>query len=406
MSGVIDVRRRTSTKPSFGILDVAVCLLIVTSIALYDVKLVFLGIQAVAFSVIAVYVLGNPRSVRGPLVYYLLWFLAFVAYGALSYLWAVRENVTAISVTFSVVQVGLIAFCIMFYAAYRGAIDRILYAFVASALVFCVRFFLTVPSSVWGQAERFKDYGVFGSNIPAMVMAYSSIILIWMCFFREQRLKHKIPAITLVVLSMFISILMGTRKSLLIFGICVLLFVLGSAKNPLKLGSRLLMVGGVVVAAYFVLMNVDILYNSIGYRLESLFAFFDGGDADASTVSRANHIVEALHLFREHPILGAGQDGYRYTTSILTYSHNNYVELLANLGLVGFSLYYLIYGWVAIRSVRLFKRNMLPLTFVIAILITDIAVVSYSTEIVYVLLGIIVSIIFLSGKEEPQDVRL
>ena len=269
-----------------------------------------------------------------------------------------------------------------------------------------MRFFITVPTSVWGQAERFKDYGVFGSNIPAMVMAYSSIVLIWMCFFREHKIKHKIPAMLLVALSMFISILMGTRKSLLIFGICVLLFLLGSAKNPLKLGSRLFAIAGVALVVYFLLMNVDILYNSIGYRLESFFAFFEGGDADASTVSRANHVVEALRLFREHPLLGAGQDGYRYTTAILTYSHNNYVELLANLGLLGFSLYYLIYGWVAIQSMRIFKRNMLPLTLVIAILISDIAVVSYSTEIVYVLLGIIVSIVFLSGKDVPQDVRL
>lgn len=406
MSEVIATQPRNARKWSFGLLDAVVCLLIVTSIALYDVKLVFLGVQALAFAVVGLHVIKNSKLVHGPLVYYLLWFAVFAFYGALSSLWASRDNLTAISVTFSVVQVSLIAFCVMFYAVYTRSIERILYAFIASSLVFCVRFFITVPSSVWGQSARFNAYGIFGSNIPAMAMAYTSIILIWMCFFRERKIKHKVPAMLLVVASMFISILMGTRKSLLIFAIGLLLFLLGSAKKPLKLAGRILLVGGVVMGAWFLLMNVDILYNSIGYRMESFLAFFSGGEADASTVARVNHVAKALQLFGEHPILGVGQDGYRYTVAGLAYSHNNYLELLANLGIVGFTLYYLIYGWAVIRGIRVFKKNMLPLTLLLAILISDIGLVSYSTEVIYVLFGIIVSSILLSGNNEPQDAHL
>ena len=230
-------RRGIVSKP-FGLLDMVVCLLIVTSVSLYDVKLVFLGAQALAFAIVGLHVIANPNIVRGVIIGYLLWLGTFVFYGAMSLLWADSVNATAGTVTLSVVQVGLVAFCIMFYGVYTRHLDRILYAFVGAALVFCVRFFITVPVSAWGQAERFEDFGIFGANVPAMVMAYGSVILLWMCFFRENKIKRKVPALLCVFLFMMISILMGTRKSLLIFGVCLMLFLLGSAKNPIKLAGR------------------------------------------------------------------------------------------------------------------------------------------------------------------------
>ena len=403
MNKVINTPLRRETRRTWGILDIAVCLLIVTSVSLYDVKLVFLGMQAVAFSVVGLYVVANPKSVRGLALHYLLWLVVFTFYGALSSLWAARENATALSVTFSVLQVGLVAFCVMFYAVYAKRMNRILYSFIAAAMVFCVRFFITVPSSMWGQAERVEDFGIFGSNMPAMVMAYGSIILVWMCFFSPQKIKRKLPALACVTLFMMISILMGTRKSLLIFGVAVILFMLGSAKNPVKLAWRLLLIGGAAVGAYLMMMNIPLLYNSIGYRMESLFQLFGGGEADASAVARANHIESALRLFQEHPIFGAGQDGYRYTTRILTYSHNNYVELLANLGITGFSLYYVIYIRLLSRSVQIFKKNMLPVAFILAILISDIGVVSYSSELIYVVVGMVVGMLSLADVQSTYQ---
>ena len=52
---------------------------------------------------------------------------------------------------------------------------------------------------------------------------------------------------------------------------------------------------------------------------------------------RSFFALEALSVFKENLFIGIGQDGYRYVNSReFTYSHNNYVEILANLGIVGF----------------------------------------------------------------------
>ena len=401
-----DLRMPKKKPVSFGLLDMIICALIVTSIALYDIKLVFLGLQAVAFFFTFLYMIANPHLLKGTLIYYLLWLGAFVMFGVFSMLWIAPENATAVTVTLSVIQVGLIACCILFYCAFTHRTEFVLWCFVLAALVFCVRFFLTVPSSMWGQAERFKAYGVFGSNTPAMVMAYASIILVWMCFFKEHPLKRKFFPLLCVFMFMFISVLMGTKKSLLIFAACMVVFLLGSAKNPVKLFGRLALIGVAAVGIYLLFTKVPMFYNSIGYRIEGLLSLFDGGEVDASTEDRANHIVEGWKIFKRHPFVGLGQDGYRYTNSKITYSHNNYIELLANLGIIGFSIYYSVYFVMLRLGARVFKKNMLPLCIVIAILLSDIAIVSYSLESGYVLSGMILALIMQATGELSPVTRL
>ena len=393
MNESVNMQNPQKPKHSLGIFDIAIYVFVIVNVSLYDVKILFLGMQAIVFALTILYIIANQNQTKGILICYFIWLVIFSFFGFLSALWARPENVTAIRVSISVVQVGLIAFCILYYCVITQNIRRVLYAFVTAALVFCARFFLTVPISAWGQAERFEKYGIFGSNNPAMVMAYASIILIWMCFFAKEKIRRKGLALSLVGMFMFISILMGTKKSLLIFIICLLIFLFGSAKDPLKFVGRIVIVAVAFVVGYLLIMEVPMLYNSIGYRIQNVVGFLSGGESDLSTIDRANHVTTAFGYFRQHPIAGLGQDGYRYTNARITYSHNNYVELLANLGIVGFCMYYWLHVVILKESIKIFRFNMLPVCFIVAILISDIAVISYASEIGYALQGIIVALL-------------
>ncbi len=387
----VNILQKEKGKKSLTLFDLAIAVLMVSSLAFYDMQLIFLGLQAVAFFVTFLHVLNNMHCLKNHIVIYTMWLLLFAFYGLLSLLWAARENTTVISVTLSVVQVGLIALCILVYCELTHKFSTLMVSLVLAALSHCVRFFIIIPVSAWGKAERFSGDTIFGGNLPAMIMAYAAVLLIWYCFFSGQKtpLKHKIPSLAMVVLFMFITMLMGTKKSLLIFGICLLIMVLGSAKNPVKLGIRIFAAVGFLLLAYYLIMNVEMLYNSIGYRIESMVALFMGGEADNSTADRAFYTQDAFRVFFEHPILGVGQDGYRYANSrTFTYSHNNYAELAANLGAIGLLLFYSLHIGILRKCFRVFKRNMLPLCFMVAHLITDVAVVSYSIETSYVILAI------------------
>lgn len=400
----VNVLQKERGKSSFGLFDLVIAALVVSSLAFYDVKTVFLGLQMLAFFVTFLYVLNNTHCLKNHIVLYSVWLLLFAFYGLTSILWASRDNTTVISVTLSVVQVGLIAICILVYTDLTRKFANLLVSFIVSALALCARFFIMIPSSAWGNAERFSDDTIFGGNYPAMIMAYASVLLIWYCFFSGEKrpMGHKISALAMVVLFMFITMLMGTKKSLLIFGVCVLILVLGSAKNPVKLGIRIFAVIGLLVLLYYLMMRVELLYNSIGYRIESMMQIFTGGEADNSTVDRAFYTQDAFRVFFKHPILGVGQDGYRYANAnTLTYSHNNYAEVAANLGVIGLFLFYSLHIGILRKCFRVFKRNMLPLCFMVAHLFTDVAAVSYSSESAYV----IIALCFAIAVREEQLMR-
>ena len=67
---------------------------------------------------------------------------------------------------------------------------------------------------------------------------------------------------------------------------------------------------------------------------------------DASTNTRINMIKYGFEMFKSNPILGVGIGNYAYYGYHIyglfaeVYSHNNYIEMLSNIGIVGFISYY------------------------------------------------------------------
>ena len=106
--------------------------------------------------------------------------------------------------------------------------------------------------------------------------------------------------------------------------------------------------GGALFAVLILLLclKIDFLYQFVGRRLESFLRFVMLGDGgDASTTGRARLIDFGLNLFKVSPVYGHGIGTFKSLFSLthgswLTSADNNYVELLADVGIVGFLSYY------------------------------------------------------------------
>ena len=135
----------------------------------------------------------------------------------------------------------------------------------------------------------------------------------------------------------------------------------------------------------FAIMNIEPLYNVLGVRIEKMiFAFSNQNGGDMSTIDRMRFAQIAIDVFKSHPLVGVGLDNYRFYNSMLYYSHNNYLELAADLGIIGVFIYYLLPIKVLISCLfvnKLKNRNII-LVFVIllVILILDVANVSYESD--------------------------
>ncbi len=382
--------------------DILMGLLIITSLAFYDIKLIFLGFQLITFAVAFFRILY--KGIRPQTWRFLCWLLVFCLYGALSLIWKSSANSTGLSVTISVLQVGLIAFCIIDYCVDWVNLKRVINCFLLACVALCARFVILVPVSLWGQGDRFSKDTIFGSNTPAIVLAYGAILALWMIIEKKYSGKKSLLLFLYIAAFMFVSMMAGTRKGIVCFFVALTVMLLMKAKNPISLLKKIILISAILIGVYIAIMNIPILYGSIGYRMESMIARFFGGEADKSAIGRSNMLEDAFNVFRQHPIFGVGQDGYRYVNSYsFTYSHNNYVEILANLGILGFGIFYSLYIWLFCQSKRANKSGMLSMCILIVTLVMDYGSVGYAIESTYVLLGIGFSAVECLGKKEGKN---
>ncbi len=387
-------------KINFTFYDFLIILLVVASLAFYDIKVVFLGIQLLAFA--CSFLRACNRRINLYMLIYICWLILFCVLSLSSSLWASPQNSTVLSVTLSIIQVGLICFCVMDYCADELHLHRIIWAFIVACAFLSIRFVLSVPISQWGQGDRFSKDTIFGSNTAALILSYGAVIALWLVLEKKQTRIKQVLLFLGIAVFMFVSMMMGTRKGIVAFLIGMVLLLLMKAKKPTEMFGKIFLIAILLLAIYFIIMQVPVLYNSIGYRIESLLSGLNGGETDDSTFGRMYMLEAAWKTFLNYPILGVGQDGFRYVNSYaLTYSHNNYVEILANLGIIGFVFYYGLYFWMLKKSIKLGKYKDLPICILIIILVLDLGAVSYGTEVTYILLGIVFGFI-VSKKGEKN----
>jgi len=190
--------------------------------------------------------------------------------------------------------------------------------------------------------------------------------------------------------SFYVIILAASRSSMVIGALIIGLFLLQVILNK---QSRFYLLGfaGVVfvMVVYFVDMH-ELLekFNFAMERIAGIFGAFDGHHADSSTAERLSFLHIMIEVFKENPILGTGVNTSRVFLHGF-YSHNNYIEILGTLGLVGLMIYYSAYVHLAwkISKVQAFWTKYYLFVFILVILLYDFAAVTfYSKDILMLLL--------------------
>jgi len=204
-------------------------------------------------------------------------------------------------------------------------------------------------------------------------------------FFWSKKTKWKNMFINgLIIILIIFALISGSRKCLISLAIYIILFMMYEhpSRDFIKFFAKVAGVAFVLGMIYVCIMNIDVLYSSVGMRIESLLVFLEGDiRADGSVNARFLMIQQALEMFSDKPILGYGLNTFAYITRFGAYAHNNYVELLANVGIVGFLIFYIpIFGYL-LKAYNNWKKDLnesiVPLTIFSVYLVNDFANVSY-----------------------------
>ena len=105
---------------------------------------------------------------------------------------------------------------------------------------------------------------------------------------------------------------------------------------------------------YWLLNNVSAFWY-IGQRANEMLLTFQGQGVSTTDLSRINMIKTSIEQFSNAPLLG---NGIAHSKVLFdTYSHNNYVEILMNTGIIGFFIYYSVYLISIYKAYKLSKNE-------------------------------------------------
>lgn len=211
---------------------------------------------------------------------------------------------------------------------------------------------------------------IVNMNDLGMRCTYAAMIALYYCIYKKKWLNI-FPALFLFAVSYFTL----SRKVLVMIlaGIVLVIALSGNWKS--KIVSVLFGVALVAVVLYVPFFHAGL------ERINQMVELEDG-----STSIRLRMIQVGLEQFKKTPYLGMGLGGSRVLNGRLLdfhgYSHNNYIELMIDLGAVGTILYYFHYLFPIGTFLKQFftkKKNLsnLMLAFTLISLLLHVGCVEY-----------------------------
>lgn len=292
--------------------------------------------------------------------------------------------------------------------------NMVMKTFTASAAGLIVVLALTGNLKDSSESGRLGEDLTGNANILAVMLMVSAVYAIWLIVSSTQKTTRAFSLISLMIiyLGMFLS---GGRKYIVIPVIFLYVLLMSkSNKNGKKyLVLNTLLVVGILALLYLLIMKIPFLYDSIGYRFDSFFAFFEDEQlADGSTIARSKMIEAGWEAWFEKPIIGHGFDSFKYynatsVTGNFYYSHNNFIELLYNQGIVGFLSYYSFYIYLFVCALRAKGKSMYKgfvFGMVVLWLFFELFGISYTTTPTQIMLFLGLCSLQMFSFKEPRDI--
>ena len=305
--------------------------------------------------------------------------------------------------------IGAVSSIKLLYNYYEKDIDKTLkkigYTFIISTIAISLYCLVTE-----GITKRLGSI-VFLHDGTYMELSYNLTcsLFIILFFVLNDKKNKKTNLFILLLILVFIG-LSGTRKVLVGMVIYILITLLLRYRyNFLKILSVMVKILAIIILLLLLIIKVPIFYNIIGSRVESLFGYVTGKTFEESAEERKNMRTLAFEKFKENKIIGVGSDGFRHYYFLQSgrdlYSHCNILELLCDLGLIGFASYYYYHFYMIITNLKKLakytdfnKYSYFIISTLVTCFILDYGTISYY-QIQFIFLFSLLSIINFSLKK-------
>jgi O-antigen ligase len=314
-------------------------------------------------------------------------YLIFAIFSLLSVLWAYDVNlVLDYSTRIIVILINLYVLFILL-SKYNLTDSILIGVIIGSFYNYLISLNFIVPNYEIYEFGRFIG-SVGNPNKLSKIMTISIFSSIMLLITKERIFIFKWGLILNVFLALFV-IFMTASKQAIILAPILILFSINYGKGKIK---NILLIAVFIIGLYKVatdfLPNVEFLeiFKKFEYRIVSFYVTIYGTSSGASTSEREYLLFRGIEIFSERPIFGAGMNNFRFFE--LKYAHNNYIELLVGVGLIGTIIFYRLY-FVVIKKIikmRALKIKSILYTMVLVLLLMDLITVTYTDKLLMFIL--------------------
>ncbi|MBO5421632.1 MAG: O-antigen ligase family protein [Clostridia bacterium] len=349
------------------------------------------------------------RAERVVIPYNTVWYALFTAYAAMSTMWSSYLNAEMAAYFLRMIIIIAMITSISIYVDKPEDLERIIKLYILSMVVVVLLEFSFVPFNEWSNGFLGSNLSGANSNEVAFMVFCAELMA-----FYEFYSKNKKWYILLVALFMIFIILASSRKAMFAAVAGPVLFVLLSTykKNYFFNIISIITLSALVI---FFIMTDENAYNAIGRRFASMLEFLIENrdhEVDNSLYMRSYYIELAERMFSESPLFGKGMGNFAriiHNEYMLdgVYSHNNFWQILSELGLFGFIFYYSFYFVTLVRLIKgtfinKSRISMLFLTFMLLLLMIESGCVTYNSKMPHIVLAIAYTATYVGDMDGRQ----
>lgn len=231
-------------------------------------------------------------------------------------------------------------------------------------------------------------------------------------YYDYMTLKNK-KLIKFSLLDLMFVLISMSRKAIIYLLIPAIILYIFSSSGALRKIKKIIVVLLVVIAGVFLVIKVPFLYEKIGKGIIRVLKYKLIGMGDSSSAARFDRIQFGLKLFHEKPLFGHGILNFNYYFSQtidygMDIADNNFIDNLANLGIVGLIMYYRIYylGFREVLKGKNLQKYVFPVAVALSLLICDYGVSSYIYLHMQTILCICISCIIDINTNYYEPIRM
>lgn len=269
--------------------------------------------------------------------YFLLIYFLFIITCIISIFFAVNPYVSLIQ-SRTLVLLYILMVSLVNYIDCEAKVVALMKYFTISGFIASVYIFLTCNFS------ELTRFGAQLGNVNSVGLMIGISMVYGLYFILEEKKYIFLP---FVFLSIVIILLTGSRKAFLFTSYSFFIIFISRTKSNLCRNFKILGMGILLILAlFYIAMNVPLFYQIIGRRIENLLLFiFKKGTTEVSINERYYMLQAGFAWFKGKPFTGYGLNNFRVLFAEIpmgrfTYAHNNVIELLVGVGLFGTIIYY------------------------------------------------------------------